>query len=98
MAQNLTLKVSGLGHSLTLNVSPSATLGDVMKEVESKTSLPAGYQRLIGPGLKRTVDEDVTLESLGIQDRTKFLLLHSKNFADDQKGILAITEIQKEIS
>eukprot|EP00546_Thalassionema_frauenfeldii_P016342 CAMPEP_0178896900 /NCGR_PEP_ID=MMETSP0786-20121207/1443_1 /TAXON_ID=186022 /ORGANISM="Thalassionema frauenfeldii, Strain CCMP 1798" /LENGTH=154 /DNA_ID=CAMNT_0020567381 /DNA_START=58 /DNA_END=519 /DNA_ORIENTATION=- len=97
MAQDLTLRVAGLGHNLILEVSSLSTLKDLKLEIESRTSLPVGYQRLIGRGMKNLDNDEVTLESLDIQDRTKLLLLHNKNYAIDKEGLEAINELQKEI-
>uniref|UniRef100_A0A7S2H4E9 Ubiquitin-like domain-containing protein n=1 Tax=Helicotheca tamesis TaxID=374047 RepID=A0A7S2H4E9_9STRA len=90
---NLTLKVVGLGHTVSIDISPSATVRDLQKEVESQTSLPAAYQRLIFRGKK--LDDDSRVlgqdnDGLGIEHRTRLMLLHNEFFAADKKGIDAI--------
>lgn len=96
MAENLTLRVTGLGHSMTLNMKKTGTVGALKEQVERETELPAGYQRLVARG-KKLDDDSVTLESLGIEDRTRLMLLHNQFYAADQAGVTAINALTKEI-
>lgn len=97
--QQLTLRVTGLGHKLTFEIPSSATLAHLKAEIERQISLPAPYQQLIARGKKLdgTNDDEASLESLGIQDRTSIMLLHNKVYATDQAGVTAITELLNEI-
>jgi len=92
----LTLKVTGLGHKLTLNVTETATIGDLKREIETRTSLPANYQRLISRGKKLDTD-DATLASLDIKNRTSIMLLHNESYAADKQAIDEIMALSKEI-
>ena len=51
---NITLRVTGLGHNLTLkDLAPTTTVSDLQKSIHVATGLPPRYQRLIGPrGMK----------------------------------------------
>jgi hypothetical protein len=93
---NITLRVAGLGHSLTFQVSATATVGDVKAEIEKSSSLPAPYQRLVARG-KKLDDDQTTLKSAGIQDRTRLMLLHNELYAADREGFTAISALVKEI-
>jgi hypothetical protein len=96
MAENLTLRVVGLGHSLTLDMDKSGTIGALKEQVERETDLPAGYQRLVARG-KKLDDDSVTLASMGIEHRTRLMLLHNEFYAADQTGVTAINALTKEI-
>ena len=55
----LLLRVAGLGQQFDFDVSPTATtLGDLKREIEVRTSIPAPYQRLVA---KKKIMEDDTL-------------------------------------
>lgn len=95
MAENLTLRVAGLGHSVTFEVSPTATVADVKEEVEKQTFLPLGYQRLLARGKKLDNDE-ATLESVGIKNRTRLMLLHNELYASHRESVDTISAILKE--
>jgi hypothetical protein len=96
MADNLTLRVAGLGHSLTLDMDKSSTVGALKEQVERETDLPAGYQRLVARG-KKLDDDSATLASLGIEHRTKLMLLHNEFYAADEAGVTAISALTKAI-
>jgi hypothetical protein len=96
MADNLTLRVAGLGHSLTLDLDKYSTVGALKEQVERETHLPAGYQRLVARG-KKLDDDSVTFESIGIEHRTRLMLLHNEFYAADQAGVTAINALTKEI-
>jgi hypothetical protein len=97
MTDNLTLRVAGLGHILTLDMEKSSTVGALKEQVERETDLPAGYQRLVASG-KKLEDDSVTLASLGIEHRTKLMLLHNKLYAADAAGVTAINALNKEMN
>ena len=92
---NLTLRVTGLGHNLTLNVPCTATVGDVKAEIERLTALPAAYQLLI-THRQKLEDDEATLSSFEI-GRGRFMLLHNKLYAADVEGITTINALMKEI-
>jgi hypothetical protein len=94
--ESLTLRVVGLGHKLTFELRPSATIGDTKAEIEAHTSLPREYTRLIARG-KKLDDDGVTLAEAGIVDRTSLMLLKNKLYATDQEGLTKIMELTKEL-
>ena len=91
-----TLRVSGLGHTVTLNLPPSTTIADLKSEIEAKMDVPAAYQRLLARGSKLDAD-DVTLEASGIQDRTKIMVMHNALYAQEKEGFEALSALSKEI-
>jgi len=95
----ITLKVAGLGHSFTFDANTKntqSTVADVKAEVERQTSLPCGYQRLLARG-KKLDDDAATLSSLGIQNRTRIMLLHNEAYNQDREGFEAIRKLSNEI-
>jgi hypothetical protein len=93
----LTLRISGLGHTLTFDVPASASVGDVKAHIEALTSLPCPYQRLLSRGKK--IDQDsATLSSFGILDRTKLMLLHNELYINDKEGVAALLAIEREVT
>ncbi len=50
------LRVAGLGQQFDFDVSPDTTLGELKREIEKKTSIPAPYQRLVAK--RRIMDDD----------------------------------------
>lgn len=94
--EKLTIRVVGLGHDVTFDVPPSATVGDLKGEVENRTSLLPAYQRLISRG-KNLEDDAATLETVGIEHRTRLMLLHSERFAADREGVSRIAALEGEI-
>mmetsp|Transcript_29849 Transcript_29849/g.45774 ORF Transcript_29849/g.45774 Transcript_29849/m.45774 type:complete len:167 (-) Transcript_29849:395-895(-) len=94
--EQLTIRVGGLGHTLTLDIPSTTTIGDIKVKVERQCSLPAGYQKLVARG-KRLDDDDATLETLGIRNRSRIMLLHNESYATDREGVLAITSLVQEI-
>ena len=104
------LRIAGLGHHVELEISPTATLADLKDEVHKQTGVPASYQRLVakqkkmeddslilGPSI---VDESSNEEvaGIGLETRTKILLLHSPRYAQDKGGIEALTNLKREIN
>lgn len=105
------LRVAGLGHAFELDADPSVTLGQLKEEIEHMIGLPAPYQRLVAK--RKKMDDDTmvlgptimggedgnTIISMGIglEDRTKILLLHSPLYANDKEGIDKLTNLTKEI-
>lgn len=94
--KNLTLRVTGLGHSLTFDVPCTATVGDVKAEVERLSALPAAYQLLIAHR-KKLEDDEATLSSFEIGHHTRFMLLHNECYAADAEGVTTINALVKEI-
>ena len=94
--QHMTLRVAGVGHSLTLELDQSATVGDLKLMIEQKTRLPCAYQRLVTRG-KSLDDPDATLIDKGIENRTKLMLLHSALFAQDKSVFEQLDKIENEI-
>ncbi len=103
------LRVAGLGHHVEFEISPTATLADLKDEVHKLTGVPSSYQRLVAKGKKMEddslmlgpsiVDESNNEEAagIGLETRTKILLLHSPRYAQDKGGIEALTNLKREI-
>jgi hypothetical protein len=103
------LRIAGLGHHIELEISPTATLADLKYEVQKQTGVPASYQRLVAK--RKKMDDDSLLlgpsivdesnkeenSGIGLETRTKILLLHSPSFAQDKDGIDALTNLNAEI-
>lgn len=61
------LRVAGLGQLFEFDVSPTTTiLGELKREIEKRTSIPAPYQRLVAK--RRIMDDDSMI--LGSTDST----------------------------
>ena len=92
----LTLKITGLGHKITLDMAETARIGDVKSEIENRTSLPVSYQRLISRG-KKLDDNDATLTELQIKNRTSLMLIHNENYAADEETLEELLKLRYEI-
>lgn len=89
------------------------TISDLWRQIYMKTGLPPQYQRLIGPKRFKIDCEDyynntendgggnksatTYLVKLGIQDRTKLLLLHSPVYGKEQDSYERLVHIENEI-
>lgn len=93
----LTLKVTGLGHKITLEVAETATVSDLKQDIHSHVpTLPPTYQRLLCRG-KKLDDNEATLSSLNIKNRTSIMLLHNELYAADKEAMEAISLLEQEI-
>ena len=90
---SITLRVAGLGHKLTLTLAPDETILSLKNKIETQTTLPAEYQRLICHG-KNLNDDSVTVHDL---DRTKILLVHSALYNQDKDSFEALQKLNAEI-
>ena len=96
----ITLRVSGLGHTITLeNVSSTnTTVGQLKGMIETQTKIPAIYQRLISRGHKLDEDNDgITLHNIGMKDRTKIMLLHNKLYGIEKDGYEELMKLSQEL-
>lgn len=92
----LTLRVTGLGHKLTLEVDSSLSLLELKEKIAFETTIPAEYQRLICHG--KNLNEDArSLADSQLQDRTKIMLLHNKEYAADREAFEQIHALKKEL-
>jgi Ubiquitin family/BAG domain len=92
-----TMRVSGLGHSLTFGLISSATVRELKQRIEQETRLPAEYQSLLARGSKLDND-DLSLAEAGIQDRTKIMLMHNNLYTQEKEGFEALTRLEEEIT
>ena len=103
------LRIAGLGHHVELEMKPTATLLDLKNEINKQTDVPVSYQRLVAKQ-KKMVDDAMILgpsifdessnvekAGIGLETRTKILLLHSPQYAQDKGGIDALTKLNAEI-
>ena len=104
MEEKLTIKVTGLGHKLTLKDLPSVstTVEGLFQAIEEQTGLPSRYQKLIGPQkLNITYNDDLitkSLADLGIKHRTKLMLLHSPNYQAEKDTYEQLQAVEQEIA
>ena len=112
-SSTITIRVTGLGHKVTLKDLPASTttVTDLRTKVFEATGLPPRYQRLIGPqGLRINYNDDDddnrdtnptfgtrTLSELGIKDRTKLMLLHSPLYASEKDSYEKLRQVEREI-
>lgn len=93
---SFTLRITGLGHNLTIEAKPSCTVGELKQRIQDSVGLPVEYQRLLARGSKLEENE-VTIEAAGIKDRTKIMLMHSALYAQEKEGWEALSKLAKEI-
>ena len=100
----ITLRISGLGHTITLeNLSSTNTTIDQLKEmIENHSKIPTIYQRLISRGHKLDQDEDkddnvTTLQNIGMKDRTKIMLLHNKLYSVEKDSYEELMKLSQEL-
>ena len=109
--QTVTIRVTGLGHKVTLKDLPSSTtVTDLRTKVYEATGLPPRFQKLIGPQ-KLNInyysenddnhDNDTlgtrSLSDLGIKDRTKLMLLHSPLYQNEKDSYETLKQVEDEI-
>lgn len=92
----ITLRVTGLGHTLTLEVESSMTVGELKQRIGDATEMPVEYLRLLARGSKLD-GNDATLASEGVKDRTKIMLMHSALYAQEKEGFETLSKLSKEI-
>ena len=92
----ITLRVTGLGHTLTLEIESSSTVGDLKTCIQQHTNLPSEYQRLLARGSKLENDY-CTLDDACMKDRTKIMLMHSALYVQEKDGFESLSKLSKEI-
>ena len=81
------------GRKVTLEVDPSSTtVRDLKAKLFHLGAPPPEYLRLLSRG-KKLEEEDVALETLGIQHRTAIMALHNQLYVQDQEGVQAVDKI-----
>ena len=83
----ITLRITGLGHTMTLDVPESMTLEGLHRMIEKDIGLPVQYQRLLTRGIKLDDSDEQntkTLHEIGIVHRTKIILMHSPIYAKEK--------------
>mmetsp|Transcript_36953 Transcript_36953/g.89774 ORF Transcript_36953/g.89774 Transcript_36953/m.89774 type:complete len:158 (+) Transcript_36953:152-625(+) len=91
-----TLKVSGLGHSITLDMEGTSTIAALQEEIAKETQIPAIYQRLLARGKKFDIS-NLTLVEAGIEHRTKIMLMHNALYAQEKEGFEVLSKLSQEI-
>lgn len=94
--RNRLLKVSGLGHSITLEMEGTATVAALQEEIAKQTNVPAIYQRLLARG-KQFESSEITLEEAGIEHRTKIMLMRNALYAQEKEGFEVLSKLSQEI-
>ena len=94
----LTLRITGLGHSLTLELeSNTTTVGALKDHIYHDTGLAPCYQRMLAPRGCKLENDTSTLDEAGLKDQTKLMLLHSALYAQEKDGAEALASIAREI-
>ena len=98
----ITLRITGLGHTLTLeHISTHTTIGQLKQQIENETNVPIPYQRLLARGHKFDDDSNdnlTTLDDINMKDRTKIILLHNHVYALEKDGYTKLMMLEKEIN
>ena len=111
MEEKVTIRVSGLGHKLTLKDLPasSTTVADLRTKVSEATGLPPRFQKFIGPqklnitfhnendDMHDSSLETMSLSDLGIKDRTKLMLLHSPVYQTEKESYEKLKKVEADI-
>lgn len=102
--EEATLNIRGLGHSLSIHISPLANVTNLFQQIQSLTGLPPAYQRVIIRGKTLSLETSPntsTLQSIipSIQPQTtsKAILMHTKTFKLDQKAYEQITSLNHDL-
>ena len=90
------LKVSGLGHSITLEMEGTATVAFLQEQIARQTKVPAIYQRLLARG-KQLENSELNLEEAGIEHRTKIMLMRNALYAQEKEGFEVLSHLSQEI-
>jgi len=93
---SITLRLSGLGHTLIFDKPLSCSILDFKKDIQSKTNIPVNYQKLLARGHKLD-DDNMTLEEAGLKDRTRIILLHNELYTKEKSAYEALQLIETEI-
>lgn len=91
-----TLKVSGLGHSITLDMEGTSTIAALQAEIAKETKIPAIYQQLLARGKKFDIST-LTLEEAGIEHRTKVMLMRNALYAQEKEAFEILSQLSHEI-
>ena len=90
------LRVSGLGHSLTLEIPSNSSIRELKQRIEVEPRVPIEYQRLLARG-SDLEDEEISLEGAKVKNRTKIMLLHNVLYSREKSGFEALSKIGSEI-
>lgn len=104
----LTLRIAGLGHQFELSIESTSTLHQLKSIIEKRIDLPAEYIRLVARHknmdedsmvLGGTIYNDAGIQSIGIglENRTKILMLHTAQYTQDKDGVDKLNELNQKI-
>ena len=92
-----TLRITGLGHSVTLdNITSTMSIGGLKQLIEQETGIPSVYMRLLARGKKLDLDEQ-SLEEAGLENRTKIMLLRNALYTQEKESVDSLALLRKEI-
>ena len=102
----ISLRITGLGNKFDLKDLPAekTTVADLRLKVAERTGVPPRFQKFLGPQkLNITFSErgdlaEKSLADLGIQDRSRLLLLHSPNYQMEKDVYKQLLKVQDEIN
>lgn len=102
MSEMLTIRVSGLGHTLNFGLDSSTKVKDLKESIYNKTNIPPQYQRLLARGTQldartNTNTDNLTLEEASVKNRQKIMLMHNARYAQEKESYEKLQEIEKEI-
>ena len=111
MEERVTIRVTGLGHKVTLKDLPasSTTVADLRTKVCEATGVPPRFQKFVGPqkliitfrsendAMYDASLETKSLSDLGIKDRTKLMLLNSPIYQSEKESYEKLKKVEEDI-
>ena len=92
------LKVAAFGKQfLVEDMTPQQTVLDLQTRIEELTQVSVRYQRMLSHGKQLGDDPSQTLQDVGVQHRTKLMVLHNQLYAQEKQGWEALQALQREI-
>ena len=90
------LKLTGCGQSLELEVENGETVGRLLDKCaeEMGGGVSRRHVKLVARG--KNLDESsaqLSLEAAGIRDRTKMMIMHTKNYHAEKAGLAKLAEL-----
>jgi BAG domain len=101
---SITIKIVGLGYNLTAQFAHDERWSTVQEWITEQTGLPTAYQRFVSRHLNfDVVDNEFgslttkTLAEIGVQDRTKIMLLHSAQYGPDRESYEQLRAVRAQL-
>jgi BAG domain len=102
---SITIKIVGLGYNLTAQFAHDERWSTVQEWITEQTGLPTAYQRFVSRHLNFDVVDNVdasslttkTLAEIGVQDRTKIMLLHSAQYGPERESYEQLLAVRAQL-